>query len=119
MSDLGIVLSTRATAAQRTRSRIVGRSIAAGIWLVVVGNAAVIVWHWLRAHGIDGVHNAGGLWTSLGRITGLLSAYLALLQVLLLARLPGIEQLAGFDRLTVWISGTAARASSWCSRASP
>ena len=34
--------------------------------------------------------------------TGLLGAYLALVQVLLLARLPLLERLAGFDRLTVW-----------------
>src|SRR5439155_10093238 len=42
------------------------------------------------------------LLTSLGRITGLLGAYLALVQVLLLARLPPLERLVGFDRLTVW-----------------
>jgi predicted ferric reductase len=40
--------------------------------------------------------------TSLARITGLLGAYSALLQVLLLARLPAVERLFGFDRLTVW-----------------
>jgi predicted ferric reductase len=32
----------------------------------------------------------------------LLSAYLALIQVLLLARLPFLERISGFDRLTVW-----------------
>src|SRR4029077_19655362 len=40
--------------------------------------------------------------TSIARITGLLSAYLALIQVVLLARIPALEQLVGFDRLTVW-----------------
>src|SRR5207244_82382 len=40
--------------------------------------------------------------TSIARITGLLAAYLALLQVVLLARLPVLERLAGFDRLSVW-----------------
>ena len=40
--------------------------------------------------------------TSIARITGLLSAYLALIQVVLLARLPALERLVGFDRLTVW-----------------
>ncbi len=40
--------------------------------------------------------------TSVARITGLLSAYLALIQVILLARLPLLERLVGFDRLTVW-----------------
>src|SRR5436309_9748311 len=42
------------------------------------------------------------LCTSLGRLTGLFSAYLALIQLLLLARLPVLERLMGFDRLTVW-----------------
>ncbi len=44
----------------------------------------------------------GDLWTSVGRLTGLLSAYLALIQVLLLARLPWLERILGFDPLTVW-----------------
>ena len=46
--------------------------------------------------------HTGDLLNSIGRITGLLGAYAALLQVLLLARLPWIERAAGFDRLTVW-----------------
>ncbi len=46
--------------------------------------------------------STGELLTSLARITGLLGAYSALLQVLLLARLPPVERLFGFDRLTVW-----------------
>jgi hypothetical protein len=37
-----------------------------------------------------------------GRITGLMSAYSALIQVVLLARIPWIERLIGFDRLSVW-----------------
>ena len=42
------------------------------------------------------------LLTSLARLTGLLSAYLALIQVLLLARLPALERAIGFDRLSIW-----------------
>ena len=37
--------------------------------------------------------------TSVARITGLLGAYLALIQVILLARLAALERLVGFDRL--------------------
>ena len=69
---------------------------------VVGANAAVIVWLWLHDGGVSGVHSTGGLFTSLGRITGLLGAYLLFIQVLLLARLRRIERLVGFDRLTVW-----------------
>ena len=44
---------------------------------------------------------AAELVTSLARLTGLLGAYLALVQVLLLARLPWLDRLIGFDHLTV------------------
>jgi predicted ferric reductase len=84
---------------QSRSDRIIVRS---AIQLIVAVNAAVIVWLWLRGGGISGIDGAGDLFTSLGRITGLLGAYLLLIQVLLLARLPLVERLAGFDRLTVW-----------------
>ena len=45
---------------------------------------------------------SGDVLTSIARITGLLSAYLALIQVILLARVPALERLVGFDRLSVW-----------------
>ncbi len=69
---------------------------------IVVANALAIVGLWVYGKNISGVHGWGDLWTSIGRLTGLLSAYLALIQVLLLARLPWIERVLGFDRLTVW-----------------
>jgi predicted ferric reductase len=69
---------------------------------VVAANAGAIVWLWWNDGGVSNVHGTADLWTSIGRITGLLSAYFALLQVLLLARLPLLERLSGFDRLTVW-----------------
>ena len=72
------------------------------IWALVLGNAAVIVWLWYHGGNVTGLHGSGDVLTSIARITGLLSAYLALLQVLLLARLPWLEPLVGFDRLTVW-----------------
>jgi len=66
------------------------------LWLVFLANAAVIVVLWLRGGGVSGVHHLGDL------LTGLLGAYLLLIQVLLLARLTVLERLTGFDRLTVW-----------------
>jgi predicted ferric reductase len=78
------------------------RAIAMCLWLVVVANAVVIVWLWLRGGGVSRVHGSAEVFTSLGRITGLVAVYLALIQVLLLARLPPVERLVGFDRLTVW-----------------
>jgi predicted ferric reductase len=80
----------------------VQRIIFGAVSLIVLGNAAIIVWLWLRGGGISAVHGTGEAFTSVGRITGLLAAYLLLIQILLVARLPFAEQLAGFDRLTVW-----------------
>ncbi len=72
------------------------------VWVFLAGNAVAIVWLWYHGGNVDGVHSTGELLTSIARITGLLGAYLALVQVVLLARLPAIERQVGFDRLTVW-----------------
>jgi predicted ferric reductase len=77
-------------------------ALAAVLWTVLALNGGVIVWLWLHGGGVAKVHTTGELLTSLGRITGLLGAYSALIQVLLLARLPWLERLVGFDRLSVW-----------------
>jgi predicted ferric reductase len=84
-------------------ARQVQRGSAASVLsAVVAANAAVMVYLWLHGGGVSGVHGDADLWTSIGRITGLLGAYGALIQVMLLARLPLLERLVGFDRLTVW-----------------
>ena len=72
------------------------------LWVLVAGNAALMVWLWVHGGNVSDDLTTGELLTSLARITGLLGAYSALLQVLLLARLPPVERLFGFDRLTVW-----------------
>lgn len=72
------------------------------LWLLFWGNAIAIVILWWRGGNVSGVHTAGQALSSAGRITGLLGAYLLLVQVLLLARLRWLEQNTGFDRLTVW-----------------
>jgi len=76
-------------------------ALGALVWLVVLGNAAVIVWLWWHG-GNAHPKTTGELLTGIGRITGLLSAYLALIQVLLMSRLPFLERLLGFDRITIW-----------------
>jgi predicted ferric reductase len=75
---------------------------AAALTLIIAGNGAAIVWMWLHGGGISGVHGRPEAFSSLGRITGLLGVYLALLQVLMLSRLAPLERLVGFDRLTAW-----------------
>ena len=103
--DIGLISGVRETTAAAPGyepRRSYRALIAAALWTVVGANSLVIVWLWLLGGGVSAVHTWGDLSTSVGRITGLLSAYLALIQVLLLARLPVLERLAGFDGLTVW-----------------
>jgi predicted ferric reductase len=93
-----VALEPLRAVARLPRRRALGLAL---VWAVVLANAGAIVWLW--AHGGNLTDKTtGDLLTSIGRITGLLSAYLALLQVVLLARLPALERLVGLDRLTVW-----------------
>jgi predicted ferric reductase len=94
------VLEQRAAA---VRSPGVSRIVVAGVlWTLLLGNAAAIVWLWVHGGNVGDELSSGELVTSLARLTGLLGAYAALVQVVLLARLPSLERLVGFDRLTVW-----------------
>jgi predicted ferric reductase len=71
------------------------------VWAVVLGNAGVMVWLWIHG-GNWTLKSSGDVLTSIARLTGFVSAYLALIQVILLARVPALERLVGFDRLSVW-----------------
>ena len=61
---------------------------------LALGNAVVVVGLWGPA-GVRDIHDTASLLTGLGRVTGLLGAYLALVQLLLMARIPGLN----LDRL--------------------
>jgi predicted ferric reductase len=78
------------------------RALAALVALVVVGNAVAITWLWWHGGNVVGLRSTGDVLTSIGRLTGLQSAYLALIQVVLLARIPALERVVGYDRLTRW-----------------
>ncbi|HEY4349034.1 MAG TPA: ferric reductase-like transmembrane domain-containing protein [Gaiellaceae bacterium] len=80
-------------------------AISAGLWIFVLGNLAGLFWLVGEGQG-DAV---GFHWSSLtnftlgmGRLTAFLSGYFALIEIVLLARLPFLEHLVGFDRLTIW-----------------
>lgn len=70
--------------------------------LLIAGNGLVIVWLWLKGGGLSGVHGRPEGFTSLGRITGLIAVYLALLQLIMLARVPALEHLFGLDVMSSW-----------------
>ncbi len=84
--------------ARRPRSRWVARLVQ----IVFFTNILIIAGLWASGGNVTDVHTDAALLTSVGRITGLLAAYFLLVQVLLLARLPFLKALAGFDRLAVW-----------------
>ena len=67
--------------------------------VLVAANAVVVVGLWWRQGGIREVHDLAGLLTSLGRVTGLLGAYLALVELLLLARIPVLDAV-GLERMS-------------------
>src|SRR5436305_10282759 len=97
MSEL-VALEPRVGAIPLPRRRALALAL---VWTIVLANAAAILWLWAHGGNLTD-RTTGELLTSVARITGLLSAYTALLQVILLARLPVLERLVGLDRLTVW-----------------
>jgi predicted ferric reductase len=70
--------------------------------LIFAANAVVVTGLWWRDGGTAGLVSTAAVLTSAGRLTGLLGTYLVLVQLLLVARLPGLERRFGLDRLTVW-----------------
>src|SRR3954469_3285246 len=99
MEEALVLAPTRSAVGRRVRLR--RRLAAGGVAALVAANAGVIVWLWIHGGNLQ-AKSTGDVLTSIGRLTGLLSAYLALLQVILLARLPALERAVGFDRLSVW-----------------
>jgi predicted ferric reductase len=84
------------------RRQVLRRRVAlAAVAAITIANLGLLTWLWVAGGNLD--HgDAGDVLTAIGRLTGLWSAYLALVQVLLLARLPLLERAVGFDRLSIW-----------------
>ena len=86
---------------KRVSSRLRGGALAAIVWGLLLGNAVVIVWLWVHGGNLT-VHGAGDLFTQhradhrvAERLSGSRSGRL-------LARIPWLERISGFDRLSVW-----------------
>jgi predicted ferric reductase len=86
----------------RDRGRL---ALSVALWVFVIANGVGVLWIW-GSGGEDGLaynwHSFDDVLVGMGRITALLAGYLALIEVILLARLPFLERLVGFDRLTFW-----------------
>ena len=74
----------------------------ADILLVLIANAVLVVGIWVRHGGLDQLGTTAGLATGLGQVTALLGTYLALVGILLMARVPWIDHVVGSDRLIAW-----------------
>jgi len=70
--------------------------------VLVAANAVVVVGLWWRQGGLREIHDAASALTSAGRVTGMVGTYLALVQVLLLARVPVVERALGARRIAIW-----------------
>src|SRR3954471_4683047 len=100
MTDLAVnrYRAPSLTVAARAR-RVVPSAL---VLLLVVGNGLAIVWLWYHGGNVTDVHSTADALTSIARVTGLLSAYLALVKVILLARLPALERATSFDPMSRW-----------------
>ena len=73
-----------------------------GLALLALANAGIVVALWWRAAGAGDLGGTAAVLAEASRLTGLLGAYLVLVELLLLARLPVLDRLVGFDRLMAW-----------------
>jgi predicted ferric reductase len=96
-----------------TTTRAARTAPATGASLTGRRDRAALVWQWLAAAGLGVViaiqlvtrtplSGPGALLVELGRWTGLVGTYGALLVVVLVARVPALERAVGLDRLVAW-----------------
>jgi predicted ferric reductase len=83
---------------RRAATHAVALLVAFAIYL---GNIAALVWIWVDNGNLT-MHTTADLLARTAGLAGLIGAYLALVQVVLLSRLPILEWVAGFDRLSQW-----------------
>src|SRR5439155_22940453 len=83
---------------RRGASHAVAFFVASTIYL---GNIVALVLIWVDNGNLT-MHTTADLLARTAGLAGLIGAYLALVQVVLLSRLPSLERLAGFDRPTQW-----------------
>ena len=76
------------------------RTVGDVVGTLTIASIAAVVALWLTGGDIPQIGTEGGLATAAGRLTGLLSADLLLIQVLLMARIPWVERVWGQDELT-------------------
>jgi hypothetical protein len=73
------------------------RRRAAVLLCALVTGAAAVVWLWCRDTPTQALNGPGEALTAAGWVTGLLGAYLLLVEVLLMSRIPWLERRIGSD----------------------
>ena len=89
-----------APAARLDADAALDRAVRTGTTLLLWAGLLLVTYWWDRDGGITDLAAWGTGLTSVGRLTGLWSADLLLVQVLLMSRLPPLEHAFGRDRLT-------------------
>jgi ferredoxin-NADP reductase len=87
-------------AAERTGGGILAlsrRGRAVVLLCALAAGAAAVVWLWWRGTPARTLNGPGEALTAAGRVTGLLGAYLLLVEVLLMSRIPWLERRIGSD----------------------
>jgi predicted ferric reductase len=69
---------------------------------VVAINAAVVIAMWIRHGALNQLGSPSAKFTAAGQITALVGTYAALVQVLLMSRIPWLERRFGMDGLAQW-----------------
>ena len=75
---------------------------AGDVGVVILVNGLVIVGMWVRHGGLANLATPGTIATAAGQITALVGTYLALVQLVLMARSPWLDQAFGLPRLAIW-----------------
>ena len=87
-----------ADCARMTRRRMGPLVLAA----LLVGNIAAVTGLWMQHGGWPADSSVATVWTSVGQIAALWGTFAALVQILLIARVPGLDGRFGMDRLVRW-----------------
>ncbi len=92
----------RAAPVQKPHPLSVSPTAHVSLRLVLAAGAVVLLGIWWLDTPAGSVKGIATTVTAAGRITGLMGAYLVLVQVLLMARVPWVEFAVGWSRLAAW-----------------
>jgi predicted ferric reductase len=74
----------------------------ATVFLAVLAGGLAVLSLWLRDTSLAEVQGLANALTAAGRVTGLAGAYMVLVQITLMSRLPWLDRWIGTDRLAAW-----------------